>query len=238
MAMTMQLHVMTRPWRCKGSLALGHEISHFRLFQSPRSCHASPLILDIATNSLVFPHGSISPCIYAFFILPSISQFVVPCLIVFPFLPPSSYAPRCSNHSDFGATMFQDRSNCDADGLKPSLLASCFFHHPSTIHSFCRLCCVLRTPLVFLLSRSTSCLSSSCSIVSCVALSVLGIGAPMFLLFSLLLSNNSFVLLVRVVRIIGAVLRPCVLVHRLPYFSLSTCVTCASKDTYLQVVTT
>src|SRR6266702_3100438 len=129
MAMTMQLHVMTRPWRCKGSLALGHEISHFRLFQSPRSCHASPLILDIATNSLVFPHVSISPHIYAFFILPSISQFVVPCLVVFLFLPPSSDAPCCSSHSIFGATTFQDRSavpNCDTDGLQPSLLASCF----------------------------------------------------------------------------------------------------------------
>ncbi len=133
--------------RCKGSSALGHEIGHFRSFQSPRSCHASPLISDIATNS-------ISPCIYAFFILPSISQVVVPCLVVFLFLPPSLDAPCCSSHSDFGATTFQDHpavSNCDADSLKPSLLASCFFHHPSTIHSFCRLCCVLRTPLVFLL---------------------------------------------------------------------------------------
>ncbi len=47
----------------------------------------------------------------------------------------------------------------------------------------------------------------------------------MFLLFSLLLSNNSFVLLVRVVHIVGAVLWPCILVHRLPYFSLLTHVT-------------
>src|SRR6266702_1173430 len=72
---------------------------------------------------------SISPRIYAFFILPSISQFVVPCLVVFLFLPPSSDAPRCSSHSDFGVTTFQDRSavpNCDANGLQPSLLASCF----------------------------------------------------------------------------------------------------------------
>src|SRR6266702_5064917 len=42
-------------YRCKGSSALGHEIGHFRSFRSPRSCHASPLISDIATNSLVFP---------------------------------------------------------------------------------------------------------------------------------------------------------------------------------------
>ncbi len=177
----------------------------------------SPLILDIATNSLVFPHVSISPCIYAFFILPSISQFIVPCLVVFPFIPPSSDAPHCSSHSDFGATTFQDHlsavSNCDANSLKPLLLASCFLHHPSTIHSFCHLCCVLQTLLVFLLSQSTLCLLSSCSIVLCVALSVLGIGTPIFLLFSLLLSNNLFVLLVCVIHIVGAVLRPCVLVH-------------------------
>src|SRR6266702_4354006 len=62
-------------------------------------------------------------------------------------------------------------------------------------------------------------------IVSCVTLSVSGIGTPNFLLFSLLLSNNSFVLLVHVVHIISAVLRPCVLVHRLPYFLPSTRVT-------------
>jgi len=139
---------------CKGSLALGHEIGHFHSFWSPRSCHTSPLILDITTNSLIFPHVSISPCIYAFFILPSISQFVIPCLIVFLFLPPSSDAPHCSSCSNFGATTFQDHlavSNCNADGLKPSLLASCFLHNPSTIHSFCRLYCVLQTPLAFLL---------------------------------------------------------------------------------------
>src|SRR6266702_3624672 len=149
-------------FHCKGSSALGHEIGHFRSFQSSQSCHASPLISDIATNSLVFPHVSISPRIYAFFILPSISQFVVPCLIIFLFLPPSSDAPRRSSHSDFGATTFQDRSavsNCNADGLKPSFLASCFLHHPSTIRSFYRFHRVLLTPLVFHLGRSTSCLS-------------------------------------------------------------------------------
>ncbi len=147
--------------RCKGSLALGHEIGHFRLFQSPRSCHASPLISDIATNSLIFPHVSILPCIYAFFILPSISQFVIPCLVVFLFLLPSSDAPCCSSHSDFGVTMFQDLSavsNCNADGLQPSLLASCFPHHPSTIRSFYHFRRVLLTLLVFHLGRSTSCL--------------------------------------------------------------------------------
>src|SRR6266702_3158967 len=62
-------------------------------------------------------------------------------------------------------------------------------------------------------------------IVLCVALSVSGIGTPIFLLFSLLLSNNSFVLLVCIVCIIGAVLRPCILVHQLPYFLPSTRVT-------------
>ncbi len=60
-----------RTWHCKGSLALGHKIGHFHLFQSPWSCHTSPLISDIATNSIL-------PRIYAFFILPSISQFVIP----------------------------------------------------------------------------------------------------------------------------------------------------------------
>ena len=43
----------------------------------------------------LFSLVSISPRIYAFFILPSISQFVIPCLVVFLFLPPSSDAPRC-----------------------------------------------------------------------------------------------------------------------------------------------
>ncbi len=153
-----------RHWRarCKGSSALGHEIGHFRSFQSPRSCHASPLISDIATNSLVFPHASISPRIYALFIPPSISQFAVPCLVVFSFLPPSSDAPHCSSHSDFRVTTFQDRPavpNCDTNGLKPLFLASCFLHHLSTIRSFYRFHCVLLTPLVFRLGRSTSCLS-------------------------------------------------------------------------------
>ena len=50
-------------------------------------------------------------------------------------------------------------------------------------------------------------------IVLCVVLSVSGIGMPIFLLFSLLLSNNSFVLLVRIVHIISTVLWPCILVH-------------------------
>ena len=144
-------------------MALSHKIGHFCSFQSPQSCHASPLILDIATNSLIFPHVSISPHIYAFFILPSISQFIVPCLVIFLFLPPSLDTPRCSSHSNFRVTTFQDHlsavSNCDTDSLKPSLLASCFLHHPSTIHSFCRLYCVLWTPLIFHLGRSTSCLS-------------------------------------------------------------------------------
>jgi len=147
---------------CKGSSALGHKIGHFCSFQSPRSCHASPLILDIATNSLIFPHVSISPRIYAFFILPSTSQFVVPCLVIFLFLPPSSDAPHCSSHSNFRVTTFQDHlsavSNCDTDGLKPSFLASCFLHHLSTIHSFYRFHHVLLTPLIFCLGRSTLCL--------------------------------------------------------------------------------
>ncbi len=150
---------------CKGSSALGPEIGHFHSFQSPQSCHASPLILDIATNSLIFPHISISPCIYALFIPPSISQFVIPCLVVFLFLLPLSDAPHCSSHSDFRVTMFQDHlsavSNCDADSLKPSFLASCFLHHPSTIHSFYRFHCVLLTLLIFHLGQSTSCLSWS-----------------------------------------------------------------------------
>ncbi len=147
---------------CKGSSALGHEIGHFRSFQSPRSCHASPLILDIATNSLVFPHASISPHIYALFIPPSISQFTIPCLVIFSFLPPSSDAPCCSSHSDFRATTFQDCPavpNCDANSLKPSFLASCFLHHLSTIRSFYRFHRVLLTPLIFCLGQSTSCLS-------------------------------------------------------------------------------
>ncbi len=74
-------------------------------------------------------------------------------------------------------------------------------------------------------------------IVLCVVLSVLGIGAPNFLLFSLLLSNNSFVLLVHLIRIIGAVLRPCILVHRLPYFLPSTRVTYLAYPTCFHLST-
>src|SRR6266702_7706722 len=74
-------------------------------------------------------------------------------------------------------------------------------------------------------------------IILCVALSVSGIGAPNFLLFSLLLSNNSFVLLVCVIRIISAVLRPCVLVHQLPYFLPSTRVTYLAYPTCFHSLT-
>ncbi len=94
--------------------------------------------------------------------LPPSHKFVIPCLIVFPSLLPLLDAPCCSSHSDFGATMFQDLSavfNCNADSLQPSLLASCFPHHPSTIRSFYHFRRVLLTPLIFHLGRSTSCLS-------------------------------------------------------------------------------
>ncbi len=105
----------------------------------------------------------------------------------------------------------------------PAFALSLMFPSPSLHHSF-----FLSLPLC---PPNTACIPSwlinivPLVIVSCVVLSVLGIGMPMFLLFSLLLSNNSFVLLVHIVHIIGTILRPCVLVHRLPYFSLSTCVT-------------
>src|SRR6266702_1249936 len=121
-------------------------------------------ILDIATTP---------PTCYLFYTtsfhlmflsssLPPSHKFVVPCLIVFPSLLPLSDAPRCSSHSNFGATTFQDLSavsNCDTNGLQLSLLASCFPHHPSTIRSFYRFRHVLLTPLVFHLGQSTSCLS-------------------------------------------------------------------------------
>ncbi len=152
---------------CKGCAALSCEIGRSHLFWSSQShrtatCHCYPSRTLLPRHRLIIClHHLVSPHV-SFFILPSISQFIVPCLVIFSILPPLLDVPRCSSHSDFGVTTFQDHlsavSNCDTDSLKPSLLASCFLHHPSTIHSFCHLCCVLQTLLVFRLGRSTSCL--------------------------------------------------------------------------------
>ncbi len=92
-----------------------------------------------------------------------------------------------------------------------AFISSLMFPSPSICHSF-----FLSLPPC---PPDTACIPSwlinivPLVIVLCVALSVSGIGTPIFLLFSLLLSNNSFVLLVCIVHIVSAVLRPCILVH-------------------------
>ena len=151
---------------CKGCAALSCEIGHSHSFWSSRShrtttCHCYPSQTSLPHHQLVICLHHLVSSHVSFFIPPSISQFAVPCLVVFSFLLPSSDAPCCSSHSNFGVTTFQDHPavpNCDADSLKPSFLASCFLHHLSAIRSFYRFHHVLLTLLVFRHGWSTSCL--------------------------------------------------------------------------------